>query len=488
MCIKPIHALFSFVICYPAINAVAEPVSFEISATVYNVDDMGNAFEGSVSPGDTITGTYTIDIATPDSDPSPEYGHYQYSMNQANTLPVGFDLNLNGHSLKSDSTNPGYMFDTLIMNSFADELHIGSWGNMPLMNGSRVNDIILDLFDPTAQALTSDALTSQAPNLSAFDIHEIHVMGASINDQYYHIDARIDTIIVAGGGSQSQCSPSTSPNGKFLLNATVREVWDDSNSITNQINIGDTISGSYAFNLSTPDIDPSSNVGFFEHQAGVGTYGFDLSVNSYNIKTGINPFNIFMFDGQTQADIYSADSFGEIPFINGAVINNISVHINDPSRNIITGATLTNTPPVLSGSEEIREIYIGGMSNAGSSYFSIIATLNTIENDCVEAQNPVIISPAEGTFDAVQRFDAAIIMEPGLASVMSMDGTLNGMDITPVLSSCFSGAPNIQNRQTFVCPDFSNMLVPGNNTLDINFSLSDGSLLHQSVNWQLMGL
>ena len=54
----------------------------------------------------------------------------------------------------------------------------------------------------------------------------------------------------------------------------------------------------------------SSNVGFFEHQAGVGTYGFDLSVNSYNIKTGTNPFNIFMFDGQTQADIYSADSFG----------------------------------------------------------------------------------------------------------------------------------------------------------------------------------
>ena len=76
---KSIYVLLSFAASYPAINAVAEPVSFEISATVYNVGDMGNSLEGSVIPGDKITGTYTIDPATPDSDPSPEYGHYLHN-------------------------------------------------------------------------------------------------------------------------------------------------------------------------------------------------------------------------------------------------------------------------------------------------------------------------------------------------------------------------------------------------------------------------
>ena len=485
MHIRSISVLLSFVTCYPAINVVADPVSFEISATVYNVEDFGNSLEGSVNPGDKITGVYTIDPATPDSDSSTEYGSYQHSTVQTNTVSVGFDLNLNSHSLKSDSTIPGHMVAANVMNSYSDHFSIGSWGNQPLATGVKVDDIMLDLYDPTGQALVSDALTSQAPNISAFDFHDLHVFGSGLNNDAYYIDARIDSISAIG--SQNQCSSSSSSVEKFLVNATVRETWGDGNVI-NYINIGDTISGSYTFNTNTQDIDPSPNVGLFEHQPGSGEYGFDLSINNYNIKTDNNPFIIFLFDGQTDADIYSADTYGaQIPFINGSLIDNISVHINNPSGNTITGATLTNLPPVLDGMEGIRDLYIGGISNTGT-YFSIIATLNTIENDCTEPQSPIIISPAEGTFVPVQRFDAAIIMEPGLENLIAMQGTLNGMDISPVLSSCFPGAPNIQNRQTFVCPDFSNLLVPGNNTLDINFSLSDGSLLNQSVNWQLIGL
>ncbi len=487
------YVLLSLVSCYPVINVHAEQVSFEISATVYNVDDIGNSLDGSVTPGDIITGTYTLDLATPDSDPSPEYGHYPHNTAQSNPISVGFDLILNNHSLKSDQTIPGHMVEAHVMNSYSDHFSMGSWGNQPLANGTNVDDIMLDLYDSTGQAQVSDALTSQAPNLNAFEIHDIHVFGSSVNYDTYYIDAKIDSISVIGSGNQTQCSLNTSPNEKFLLNATVREIWDDGNVITNNINIGDTISGSYTFNTSTPDIDSSPNIGFFEHQPGSGDYGFDLSINSLNIKTdpNSNQFNIFMFDGVTDADIYSADTYGaQIPFINGSLIDSISVHINDPSRNTITSATLTNTPPILSGSEQIREVYISGMGNTamGSSYFSIIATLNTIENDCSEPQSQVIISPAEGTFTPAQRFDAAIILEPGLANLIAMQGTLNGMDISPVLSSCYPGAPNIQNRQTFVCPDFSNMLMPGTNNLDINFNLSDGSLLHQSISWQLIGL
>jgi len=486
---KLIYILIAFATYYSISNATAELVSFEISATVNNVDDMGNALEGSVVAGDIITGTYTIDTSTPDNNPSPEYGDYPH-LTSVTSPSIGFNLNLNNHHLKSDHSNPNHMFQIFIDNSMSDYFSVGSWGNTPLNNGTSVDDIIIHLHDPTDQALTSDALSSQAPNLSAFDYHNLHVFGRGLNNSYYFIDSTIVSIKIAGrSDGQNQCSSNTISNKKFFVNATVREIFDDSNVINNAINIGDTISGSYIFNINTPDTDPNPDWGFFEHQTAYSEYGFDLNINNYNITTGNNLFNIIMVNGQSEADMYDAHTAGaQIPFINSSTINTISVHINDPLRNTIASATLTTTPPIISGQELIRELYIGGETNTptGTSYFYISATLNTIENECAELQNKIIISPAEGTFDPMQRFDAAIIMEPGLAGLISMKGTLNDVDMTPILSSCFPGGPNIQNRQTFICPDFSNLLTPGNNKLKINFDLSDGSQIQKSVDWELI--
>ena len=291
----------------------------------------------------------------------------------------------------------------------------------------------------------------------------------------------------------SQCAPNNSPVIKFSVNATVREIWDENNVLANNINIGDTVSGTYAFNTTTADSDSSPNSGHFQHLPGSGEYGFDVSINNYNIKTDTNTgqFNIYMYDGQASYDSYSADEFGsQLPFINGSFIDYLSVYIGDPSGNSITSATLSNTPPVINSSGS-NEFYMGGMRSTatGMSYFSVVATLNTIAefNECTEPQDPVIISPGEGTFDRAQRFDAAIIMTSGLPALVEIYGTLNGMDIHPALSSCTPGAPNNQSRQTYVCPDFSSILVPGNNKLDINLQFSDGSILNQSVNWQLIG-
>jgi len=65
--------------------AVASPVQAEIiriaiEATVDWVNDPCDYFEGNISPGDIITGTYTYDSATTDSNPLPtggDYWHYE---------------------------------------------------------------------------------------------------------------------------------------------------------------------------------------------------------------------------------------------------------------------------------------------------------------------------------------------------------------------------------------------------------------------------
>ena len=137
-------------------------------------------------------------------------------------------------------------------------------------------------------------------------------------------------------------------------------------------------------------------------------------------------------------------------------------------------------------------MYLSGSiaTATGNYYFSIVADVNSISkvaSRCEEPANPVAISPASGVFDRAQRFDAAIILEKNLAELMVMEGTLNGFDITPEMWSCFPGSPNSENRQTFVCPDFSYQLMPGNNHLKIDFTLMDGSVIPTSVDWMVFG-
>lgn len=471
-------------------SATAQTATFDITATVYDMSDPGGALGGSVNYGDQVTGTYTIDLSTPDDDPSLEYGHYLLSAQPPTTPPSGFDLILNNFSFKSDPSNPSFMLDLFVMNSYSDQFGMGSWGNVPLTNGSSVEDIYLDLYDSTGAALVNTELSAAAPDVSKYEMHDIHLSGMSSNGQYYWVNAKIDSIIAQDSGT---CVPTDPSLVTFDLSATVREVYDYDNVLGSALNPGDPISGTYTFNLNTPDLDSSPDFGHYEHVPGSGTYGFDVNVANVNIKTNTNldTFSINIEDNPGGSDSYSVDQYGSpIPFINNSTLDYLNILLVDLQGGMQSTTALTDQPPYIAPDAQ-RELYFGGSgsSSLGTSYFSVVADVVSITkstSSCAPA-NPIAISPASGVFDRAQRFDAAIILEQDLSTLMYMEGTLNGFDITYELSSCFPGAPNGENRQTFVCPDFSNLLIPGNNQLKINFTLTDGSIISNSVDWMVYG-
>jgi hypothetical protein len=57
---------------------LAYPVTIYIEAVVDSVGDSGNYLEGKISPGDIITGYYTYESTTPDSNPSVSLGRYEH--------------------------------------------------------------------------------------------------------------------------------------------------------------------------------------------------------------------------------------------------------------------------------------------------------------------------------------------------------------------------------------------------------------------------
>lgn len=474
-------------------SAIAKTATFEITATVYDYSDPGGALTGGVNPGDQITGTYTIDLSTPDNDPGLEYAHYMLSAQPPTTPPSGFDLLLNNFSFKSDWANPSFMLDLFVMNSYSDQFGMGSWGNVPLSNGSSVEDIYLDLYDSTGTALANTELSSNAPDVATFEIHDLYMSGMSSSGQYYWINAKIDSIISKGGET---CEPADPSLVTFDLSATVRDVYDYDNVLGNAINPGDTISGNYTFNLNTPDTATYyTDFASYEHLPGSGSYGFDINVANVNIKTDteVDTFVINIEDIPDGPDSYSVDQFGSpIPFINNSTLDYINIFLWDYYGGMQSTVALTDEPPYIPLEGAQRDLYLGGSgtTSTGTSNFSVVADVVSItksSSSCDKPENPIAISPASGVFDRAQRFDAAVILEADLLSLMYMEGTLNGFDIGNELSSCFPGAPNSENRQTFVCPDFSNLLMPGNNRLKINFTLTDGSIISNSVDWMVYG-
>jgi len=150
-------------------------ITIQIEGVVDNVMDVGNYLEGKIKVGDTFTGSYTYDSDTPDSSPldlvQGNYWHYN--------PPAGISLNVGGFDFKTDPAN--VEFHVAIRNDIqpggSDIYALGSSNNLLLSNGTSVEGITWQLYDPTGNALSSDALPTTAPVLEDWQSNVLHIYG-----------------------------------------------------------------------------------------------------------------------------------------------------------------------------------------------------------------------------------------------------------------------------------------------------------------------
>jgi len=154
--------------------ARAALITIAIEATVDYVWDEYNKLEGRISVGDIITGTYTYESTTADSDPlDPVQGNYW-----CYDSPCGISLMAGGFSFRTDPSN--IEFHIAIRNdthSGKDVYAIGSSNNLPLSNDTLVGSIWWQLDDHIANALSTDALPITAPVLDDWQENALHLEG-----------------------------------------------------------------------------------------------------------------------------------------------------------------------------------------------------------------------------------------------------------------------------------------------------------------------
>jgi len=146
--------------CFCAISFCAKPaeatlITIQIEAVVDSVRDEGGYLEGKISPGDIITGAYTYDLLTPDSEPLAYAGIYEHD-----SAPGGISLSVGGFDFTTDPDNVDFV--VAVLNDYPpwgkDQVWMTSYNNLPLGNGVAVDIISWQLDDPTGTGISSTEL------------------------------------------------------------------------------------------------------------------------------------------------------------------------------------------------------------------------------------------------------------------------------------------------------------------------------------------
>jgi hypothetical protein len=148
-------------------------VTIQIEATVNYLDDYDNLLQGKVSLGSTITGTYTYDTSTLDSDPFSQFAEYLHLSPSCGVIvstgELIFETNRSNVDFGIGITN----------NSQGDWYSFVSHNNVPLMNFLNVDSISMTACDYEATAITSTTLPATAPILSDWDYVKLYISGGT---------------------------------------------------------------------------------------------------------------------------------------------------------------------------------------------------------------------------------------------------------------------------------------------------------------------
>ena len=126
--------VFFVVLSLVLANVQAEDITIGLTAEVRLVDDPHGMLSGHVNVGDSLTGMYTYDSCTPDSNPDVTVGDYQHS-----NAPYGIFLTVGGLDFQTDPTNVDFLVE--ILNRARDNYLLRSYNNLPADRRVHFDDV-----------------------------------------------------------------------------------------------------------------------------------------------------------------------------------------------------------------------------------------------------------------------------------------------------------------------------------------------------------
>jgi hypothetical protein len=178
--------LIAMAVAFCSLPANGALITIAIEGVVDSVSDEGDYLEGKIEPGDIMRGFYTYDSSTPDTNPLQKGGRYEHT-----TGPHGIFLSVGGFDFETDPGNVDFLIEIENDHPPDDNYLLRSNSNLALPNGTPVATISWWLYDPTGNALSSDALPTTSPILNKWQINDLRLETLRV----FSIDAHVTTAI-----------------------------------------------------------------------------------------------------------------------------------------------------------------------------------------------------------------------------------------------------------------------------------------------------
>ena len=170
----------------------ADIIQIAIQARVSQVDDPANLLQGNIAPDDLITGTYTYNSDTPDTNPLSTVGDYWH-----NDIPFGVCLFVGGYEFRSDPDGISFLLeiaDNHLVGSPFDKYEIISYNNLPLSPNIPVESISWALVDYDSNILSTTELPSTPPSLLGWNTNTLSIYNTK--GAIYNIEACVESAVL----------------------------------------------------------------------------------------------------------------------------------------------------------------------------------------------------------------------------------------------------------------------------------------------------
>jgi hypothetical protein len=141
----------------------AELVTIELTGEVTGLDDPVGWINSEVTVGQEISGWYSYDTSTPDSNPLARVGDYYH-----HSKPYGIELHIGDFVFQTDPADVEFLLavgDNFMYSSW-DNYGVGSYNNLPFSDEVYVTLIGWGLQDPSGTALSSALLPATPPDVT----------------------------------------------------------------------------------------------------------------------------------------------------------------------------------------------------------------------------------------------------------------------------------------------------------------------------------
>ena len=175
--------------------------------------------------------------------------------------------------------------------------------------------------------------------------------------------------------------PTTSSAAALVtikFEAKVASIEDSQNVFRGTIREGDTISGFYRYDPSTPDSSESPNIGAYESTTKKA--GITVNTKHFTFKTDPNNVNFLVeiADNNGDRDNYLLRSVNNLPLANGFPVDEIAWQLDDPTQTAVSSDALPTTAPRLADWQSIFGLTVRGEDQSTGNQFFIRAHVTKV--------------------------------------------------------------------------------------------------------------